>query len=60
MLVAEQQIRRIIGYPDLAKLVIALERRHASLTANTNADRQPTPESDTPTTEEASLTVTDN
>jgi len=26
MLVAEQQLRRIIGYRDLAKLVIAIER----------------------------------
>ncbi len=32
MLVAEQQFRRIIGYRDLAKLVIAVER-HAILTA---------------------------
>ncbi len=30
MLVAEQQFRRIIGYRDLAKLVIAIERRHAT------------------------------
>jgi transposase-like protein len=28
MLVAEQQFRRIIGYRDLASLVIAIERRH--------------------------------
>ncbi len=28
MLVAEQQFRRIIGYRDLAKLVIAIERHH--------------------------------
>ena len=28
MLQAEQQFRRIIGYSDLAKLVIAIERRH--------------------------------
>jgi putative transposase len=34
MLVAEQQFRRIIGYRDLAKLVIAVER-HATRTANT-------------------------
>ncbi len=41
MLVAEQQFRRIIGYRDLAKLVIAVER-HA-LAANTNnLDRQET------------------
>jgi hypothetical protein len=32
MLVAEQQFRRIIGYRDLAKLVIAVER-HAAKTA---------------------------
>jgi hypothetical protein len=32
MLVAEQQFRRIIGYRDLAKLVIAIER-HAAKTA---------------------------
>ncbi len=35
MLVAEQQFRRIIGYKDLATLVIAIER-HAILTANNN------------------------
>jgi putative transposase len=39
MLVAEQQFRRIIGYRDLAKLVIAVER-HAMLIANNNRDRQ--------------------
>jgi transposase-like protein len=39
MLVAEQQFRRIIGYRDLAKLVIAIER-HTILTAPTNPDRQ--------------------
>ena len=38
MLVAEQQFRRIIGYRDLAKLVIAVER-HAILAAATNPDR---------------------
>ena len=32
MLVAEQQFRRIIGYRDLAKLVIAIERHAARLT----------------------------
>jgi len=37
MLVAEQQFRRIIGYRDLAKLVIAIER-HAILTAQPNLD----------------------
>jgi hypothetical protein len=39
MLVAEQQFRRIIGYRDLAKLVIAIER-HALLVAQKNNDRQ--------------------
>ena len=37
MLVAEQQFRRIIGYRDLAKLVIAIERHadRVKLTATT-------------------------
>jgi putative transposase len=39
MLIAEQQFRRIIGYRDLAKLVIAIER-HTMLAANSNRDRQ--------------------
>jgi transposase-like protein len=38
MLVAEQQFRRIIGYRDLATLVIAVER-HALRAATKNADR---------------------
>jgi putative transposase len=38
MLVAEQQFRRIVGYRDLAKLVIAIER-HAILAAQTNPAR---------------------
>ncbi len=38
MLVAEQQFRRIIGYRDLAKLVIAVER-HALAAAPKNLDR---------------------
>jgi hypothetical protein len=42
MLVAEQQFRRIIGYRDLATLVIAVER-HAIL-APKNPDRQEIPE----------------
>ena len=38
MLVAEQQFRRIIGYRDLAKLVIAIERHadRVKLTAATS------------------------
>jgi putative transposase len=43
MLVAEQQFRRIIGYRDLAKLVIAIER-HALHTAPKSPDRHETPE----------------
>ena len=39
MLVAEQQFRRIIGYRDLAKLVIAVGR-HALRTAPTIAATQ--------------------
>jgi putative transposase len=39
MLVAEQQFRRIIGYRDLAKLVIAIER-HALLTTPLTLDRK--------------------
>jgi hypothetical protein len=41
MLVAEQQFRRIIGYRDLAKLVIAMER-HTLLVAEKNSDHQET------------------
>ena len=40
MLVAEQQFRRIIGYRDLAKLVIAIER-HAARTALPHAPQSP-------------------
>lgn len=39
MLVAEQQFRRIIGYRDLAKLVVAIER-HALRVAQPNTDGQ--------------------
>ena len=39
MLIAGQQFRRIIGYKDLAKLVIAIER-HTFLVAETNRARQ--------------------
>ncbi len=39
MLVAEQQFRKIIGYSDLAKLVVAIER-HALHTTQPNTDRQ--------------------
>jgi putative transposase len=43
MLAAEQQFRRIIGYRDLATLVVAIER-HALLAAPKNLDRQETRE----------------
>jgi transposase-like protein len=43
MLVAEQQFRRIIGYHDLAKLVIAIER-HTLLAAKKNSNPQDTHE----------------
>jgi hypothetical protein len=43
MLVAEQQFRKIIGYSDLAALVIAIERHHLTLESHKN----PTPSSDT-------------
>ena len=43
MLVAEQQFRRIIGYRDLAKLVIAIER-HNILVAEKNRHDQDTRE----------------
>jgi hypothetical protein len=43
MLVAEQQFRRIIGYRDLAKLVIAIERHTTHLDPN-NPGRQEIPE----------------
>ena len=57
MLVAEQQFRRIIGYRDLAKLVIAIER-HATLVAANNRDRHHLTHSDTHPAEEEPLTVT--
>ncbi|MGI8792889.1 MAG: hypothetical protein ACR2H3_06920 [Acidimicrobiales bacterium] len=39
MLVPEQQFRRIIGYRDLPKLVIDIER-HALAVADNNPDRR--------------------
>ena len=41
MLVAEQQFRRIIGYRDLAKLVIAIERHALHTTHRTPTVRRP-------------------
>ena len=42
MLVAEQQFRRIIGYRDLAKLVIAIERHALTRRPDTTPTRQET------------------
>ena len=39
MLQAEQQFRRVIGYTDLSKLVIAIERRHLTLESHNNQQR---------------------
>ena len=39
MLVAEAQFRRIIGYTNLATLVIAIERHHLTLESHTNPKR---------------------
>ncbi len=45
MLQAEQQFRRIIGYSDLAKLVIAIERHHLTLESPANPERSADTES---------------
>ena len=39
MLQAEQQFRRVIGYTDLSKLVIAIERRHLTLESHNTMQR---------------------
>ncbi len=39
MLQAEQQLRRVIGYTDLSKLVIAIERRHHTPESPVNRER---------------------
>jgi hypothetical protein len=41
VLIAEKQFRRIIGYRDLAQLVIAIERRHLAVTVVTPDNPQP-------------------
>jgi transposase-like protein len=45
MLQAEQQFRRVIGYSELAKLVIAIERRHITLNSPINPERSTDTES---------------
>jgi len=44
MLEAERQFRKIIGYCDLATLVIAIERDHDQRRAHAEAARTPTKE----------------
>lgn len=44
MLEAEKQLRKIIGYRDLATLVVAIERDHDRRRASANAARTPTKE----------------
>lgn len=39
MLQAEHQFRRVIGYTDLSKLVIAIERRHLTLESQNTPQR---------------------
>lgn len=39
MLQAEQQFRRVIGYTDLSKLVIAIERQHLTLESQNTPQR---------------------
>jgi putative transposase len=39
MLQAEQQFRRVVGYTDLSKLVIAIERRHHTLRSPNTGQR---------------------
>jgi transposase-like protein len=58
MLVPEQQFRRVIGYTDLPKLVIAIERRH--LTLESQSDTRPVEEvtDTTHVTESAAQLVT--
>ena len=48
MLVAEQHFRRIIGYGALAKLVIAIERRHWPWPAPPRPSRRPRPRNPRP------------
>jgi putative transposase len=57
MLQAEQQFRRIVGYSDLAKLVIAIERRHHTLDSQ-NTPQRPAAKTDTVTNDNATQLVT--
>jgi hypothetical protein len=52
MLQAEQQFRRIVGYSDLANLVIAIERRHHTTLESENTPQRPEVTTDTVVTTE--------
>jgi putative transposase len=58
MLQAEQQFRRVIGYTDLSKLVIAIERRHLTLESPNPARHTEEVTTDTVTTESAAQLAT--
>ena len=58
MLVAEQQFRRIIGYRDLAKLVIAIER-HSMIVPTTTTTRHQTRETALPSDRQPVSIVTE-
>jgi putative transposase len=57
MLQAEQQFRRIVGYSDLATLVIAIEQRHLTLESH-NTPQRPEVTTDTVTSENAAQLAT--
>jgi transposase-like protein len=58
MLQAEQQFRRIIGYTDLSKLVIAIERRHLTLQSHNPTHRSEEVTTNTVTGEAAAQLAT--
>jgi putative transposase len=53
MLQAEQQFRRVIGYTDLSKLVISIERRHLTLQSHNPTQRTEEATTETATHEPA-------
>jgi putative transposase len=58
MLQAEQQFRRVIGYTDLPKLIIAIERRHLTLESQTDTRRAEEETTDTVSHEHAAQLAT--
>jgi transposase-like protein len=58
MLQAEQQFRRVIGYTDLSKLVIAIERRHLTLQSPNPTQRSEEVTTNTVTVESAAQLAT--